>query len=289
MEAKTSSEPTELIRPNEESQFIEKVKKVVADNQLDLSSDEDLSIGIMNLISIEEHLFFTASKTKNDKYYHLLKEIREMRKELLKEIIITYEGEVWCTSKHLLSSSMRLMEVGTKSLGKGDIDKAKTFFEKSYRLYKMFWEINLKLTNEIGRESREKYAPDEILLFYDIDCPHCKNVASFLAKNNIDAAFKITKKDVSQNVNNLEEMKNIYKNCNINKKLEVPLVSYDEKCFMGEDEVIKLFKKLMWDNVIEKKEVMNKLVKENGNRENIQNHEEEFSKALEASLDCCKE
>ena len=48
----------------------------------------------MNLIGIEEHLFFTAEKTgKKDMYYSLLHEVREMRKELLKKIIKEYEGQ----------------------------------------------------------------------------------------------------------------------------------------------------------------------------------------------------
>jgi hypothetical protein len=78
----------------EVSNFLEKVKNVVKEGGLDLSSDEDLSIGIMNLISIEEHLFFTANKTNKDKYYALLNEIREIMKTLLKEIIKDYDGEV---------------------------------------------------------------------------------------------------------------------------------------------------------------------------------------------------
>ena len=102
----------------EVNSFLKKVKNVVKEGGLDLSSDEDLSIGIMNLISIEEHLFFTANKTNKDKYYVLLNEIREIRKTLLKEIIKDYEGEIWCISKHLLAASMRLMEVGTKALTK---------------------------------------------------------------------------------------------------------------------------------------------------------------------------
>jgi len=111
--------------------------------KMDLSSGEDLSIGIMNLISIEEHLFFTSQKTKNKKYLETLNEVRKMRTSLLKEIITDYEGEVWCISKHLLSASMRLMEVGTKELKKGNQDKAWGLFEKSYNLYSLFWGINL--------------------------------------------------------------------------------------------------------------------------------------------------
>ena len=115
---------------------------------LDLSSDEDLSIAIMNLVSIEEHLFFTAEKTGKPNYFDLLKEVREMRKSLLKKIIVEYEGEVWCISKHLLAASMRLMEVGTKQLGMGRREEAEDLFEKAYNLYSLFWGINLKLVDK---------------------------------------------------------------------------------------------------------------------------------------------
>jgi hypothetical protein len=126
-------------------EFIKKVNDSKKDNKLDLSADEDLSIAIMNLISIEEHFFFTAKKTGDDKYFDLLKEVREMRGQLLKKIIKDYEGEVWCISKHLLASSMRLMEVGTKELGRGNKKEASDYFEKAYNLYSLFWGLNLNV------------------------------------------------------------------------------------------------------------------------------------------------
>jgi len=128
--------------------FMDKIKTAEAGHKLDLSSDEDLSIAIMNLISIEEHLFFTANKTGKTKYFDLLNETREMRKELLKLIVKNPEGEVWCTSKHLLAASMRLFEVGTKAQTKGDKKEALSFFEKSYHLYNLFWAINLGLLDD---------------------------------------------------------------------------------------------------------------------------------------------
>jgi hypothetical protein len=125
-------------------EFIKKVNSSKTD-AMDLSSDEDLSIAIMNLISIEEHFFFTGAKTEKPEYFDLLNTAREMRKELLKRIIKDYEGEVWCISKHLLSASMRLMEVGTKALGQGKKQDAEEMFSKAYQLYSLFWGINLKL------------------------------------------------------------------------------------------------------------------------------------------------
>ncbi|OGM79885.1 hypothetical protein A2361_02230 [Candidatus Woesebacteria bacterium RIFOXYB1_FULL_40_26] len=127
--------------------LLDKVNKVVQQKDLDLSADEDLSIGIMNLISIEEHLFFTSQKTGKSQYLDLLNEVRLMRTELLKRIIKDYEGEVWCISKHLLAATMRLMEVGTKELKKGNKNEAWNLFEKSYKLYSLFWGINLKVVD----------------------------------------------------------------------------------------------------------------------------------------------
>lgn len=132
-------------KDQEVEKLLQKVKKVSVENNLDLSSDEDLSIGIMNLISIEEHLFFTSQKTGNKSYLDLLNEVRVMRTELMKMIIKDYEGEVWCISKHLLAVSMRLIEVGTKELKKGDEQKASGLFSKAYQLYSLFWGLNLKV------------------------------------------------------------------------------------------------------------------------------------------------
>lgn len=139
--------------------LLDKVEKVTAQKELDLSSGEDLSIGIMNLISIEEHLFYTSQKTKDKKYLDLLNEIRKMRTELMKEIIKDYEGEVWCISKHLLASSMRVMEVGTKELKKGDKEKAWSLFDKSYKLYSLFWGLNLGV---VGEKELNKVKPEKI-------------------------------------------------------------------------------------------------------------------------------
>ncbi|MFA5870785.1 MAG: hypothetical protein WC842_02770 [Candidatus Paceibacterota bacterium] len=127
---------------DEIKQKIEGMKKK---GDVDLSLDEDLSIAIMNLVSLEEHFFFTAEKTKKDDYFDLLRETREMRKELLGKMIDAHEGETWCISKHLLATSMRLMEVGTKLEGAGKREEAKRMFDLAYKTYSMFWGIRLKL------------------------------------------------------------------------------------------------------------------------------------------------
>ncbi|PJE67768.1 hypothetical protein COU95_00625 [Candidatus Shapirobacteria bacterium CG10_big_fil_rev_8_21_14_0_10_40_9] len=144
-------------------EFIRKVDEMKKQDKMDLSSDEDLSIAIMNLVSIEEHFFFTGAKTGKKEYYDMLNEAREMRKTLLKKIIKEYEGEVWCISKHLLAASMRLMEVGTKQLGIGKKDEAYDLFSKAYNLYSLFWGLNLKL---IGTKDIKKI-DDNVLNIHD--------------------------------------------------------------------------------------------------------------------------
>ena len=114
-------------------------------DKMDLSSDQDLTIAIMNLVGIEEHLFFTGAKTGKTEYFDLIKEVRNMRKELLQKIISSYEGEVWCISKHLLASSYRLMEVGTKQLELENKQEAYDFFTKAYNLYSLFWGLAMKI------------------------------------------------------------------------------------------------------------------------------------------------
>lgn len=124
-------------------EFVERIDATKKVNPKDLSSDQDLSIAIMNLISIEEHLVFSGAKTGKTSYYDLIKDIRETRKNLLQKIIPSYEGEVWCMSKHLLATSMRLMEVGTKQQTLGKDEEAYKMFNAAYDMYCLFWGLNM--------------------------------------------------------------------------------------------------------------------------------------------------
>ena len=126
-------------------EFVERIDASKKVNPKDLSSDQDLTIAIMNLISIEEHLVFSGAKTGKTSFYDLIEDVRETRKKLMMKIIPSYEGEVWCISKHLLASSMRLMEVGTKQQSLGNKDQAYDLFNKAYDLYCLFWGLNMNM------------------------------------------------------------------------------------------------------------------------------------------------
>jgi hypothetical protein len=127
------------------NELIEKVDHMKKQDKMDLSSDQDLSIAIMNLVSIEEHFFFTGAKLGKPEYFDLLQEVRKMRGDLLRLIVKEPEGEQWCISKHLLAASMRLMEVGTKQQGMGRKAEAQELFQKAYDLYSLFWAVNMKI------------------------------------------------------------------------------------------------------------------------------------------------
>ena len=130
--------------------FVEKLDASKKKNPKDLSSDQDLTIALMNLISIEEHLVFSGAKTGKTSFYDMVKDIRELRKNLMLKVIPAYEGEVWCISKHLLATSMRLMEVGTKQQSMGRDEDAYALFNQAYDLYCLFWGLNMGLIDTDG-------------------------------------------------------------------------------------------------------------------------------------------
>ncbi|MBI2145028.1 hypothetical protein HYU18_01760 [Candidatus Woesearchaeota archaeon] len=122
--------------------FIKRIEEVKNKTGLDLSLGEDLSIGLMNLISLEEHFLFSFVKTYEQRYLDMLEQTREIRKRLLKKIVKENNAEDWCISKHLLAATMRLTEVGTKYLHDGKRKEAEEMFLEAFNLYTLFWSVN---------------------------------------------------------------------------------------------------------------------------------------------------
>lgn len=142
-------------------ELVAKVAELKKNGPVDLSTEEDLALAVMNLIALEEHLFFTGAKTGNDAYWATANEVREMRKTLLARMIPQNEGETWCSSKHLLSATMRLIEVGTKLFADGKKDEAKGMYEKAHELFSIFWALRLKLLTlpEVAKSTGEEDGP----------------------------------------------------------------------------------------------------------------------------------
>ena len=127
-----------------------KIEALKKSGTIDLSAEEDLSIAVMNLISLEEHFYFTGMKTENPEYFDFMEEVRSTRKALLEKLIDRHEGETWCITKHLLATTMRLMEVGTKRQSEGRKDEAREMFAHAYKAYSLFWALRLKLIDTSG-------------------------------------------------------------------------------------------------------------------------------------------
>ncbi|MBI2437057.1 MAG: hypothetical protein HYV41_04945 [Candidatus Magasanikbacteria bacterium] len=130
---------------------IEQSKK----GDVDLSRDEDLSIALMNLVSLEEHFYFTAMKTNNQEYLELMKKVRDIRTRCLARIIKNPQGEEWCISKHLLAGSMRLYEVGVKELSTHGKEQAQKFFEDGFELWSLFFALNMGLIESQPLDAKE--------------------------------------------------------------------------------------------------------------------------------------
>lgn len=147
----------ETVKESKKKMSLEEMVKKMDDakkvNPLDLSSDQDLTIALMNLVSLEEHFFFSGAKTKKTGFYDLINIVRDMRKELMERIVKkngTEQGEIWCISKHLLATSMRLYEVGTKALSAGKKQDAYDLFGKAYEMYSLFWGLNMNMIDLQG-------------------------------------------------------------------------------------------------------------------------------------------
>jgi len=136
--------------------FIKKIDEIKKKNGLDISVWEDLSIGLMNLVSLEEHCFFSYAKTKDEKFLRILDVVRELRKNLMLLIVKKDdESEKWCMSKHFLASSMRLFEIGNRLLHEGKDKEAKEMYHDAAELYGFFWELNSD-SNNIEMKDNEK-------------------------------------------------------------------------------------------------------------------------------------
>jgi len=167
-------------------QFIKKVDDMKKQDKMDLSSDQDLSIAVMNLVSIEEHFFFTGAKLDKPEYYEFLNQARQMRKELMQKLVKEPEGEVWCISKHLLAASMRVMEVGTKALGQGKKEEAEDLFRKAFELYSLFWGLNLKMVDA----TQIKKIDDDAVNKHDTEKKGLLGKLGVLVKKAIDCCIE---------------------------------------------------------------------------------------------------
>ena len=116
--------------------LIESVEQMDASkkvNPLDLSSDQDLTIALMNLIAIEDG-FVAPSE--------LIDFVRNIRQDLMVRIV-EKSGDVWNASWQLLAVSGQLIDQGNQLLEQGKQADAHKVFDRAYEVYSLFWGLNM--------------------------------------------------------------------------------------------------------------------------------------------------
>lgn len=117
-------------------------------NRLDLSSDQDLTVGLMNLLSIEEYI---KLHTTND-YAGLLDMVVGIRMRLMERIVNSSDKNK-DTMERLLTESMSCIDDGVHLLSSGDNDTAYALFDDAYAKYSLFWGLNMGLIDKKDIES----------------------------------------------------------------------------------------------------------------------------------------
>lgn len=100
-------------------------------NPLDLSSDQDLTIGLMNLIAIE-------NRTNSDCEFH--RQIKKIREQLMSQII-PLDSPLFEISVQTLSCAVGLIASASSLSG----DDAYAEYDTAYEVYSLFWGLNMGL------------------------------------------------------------------------------------------------------------------------------------------------
>ncbi|MBQ7128093.1 MAG: hypothetical protein IJO18_03875 [Alphaproteobacteria bacterium] len=98
-------------------------------NPRDLSSDQDLTIGLMNLIAIEN----IAGDSQ------IAQMVGDVRKKLMRRVVT--DDAKYDASLDLLGKSVMLMSDGMRAFP--DNRKAYELFDAAYEAYAMFWGLNM--------------------------------------------------------------------------------------------------------------------------------------------------
>ena len=109
---------------------LDAIKKV---NPRDLSSDQDLTIALMNMIAVEELCPDT----------NIGNMVADLRAKMMHHVVRT--NRFMLISHELLAKSMQLMTDGINALKNGNTKQAYELFDKSYEFYILFWGVNMEL------------------------------------------------------------------------------------------------------------------------------------------------
>ena len=121
-------------------EFVERMDAQKKKNPKDLSSDQDLTIALMNLIHIIDLC------ADNGDVYGVGKMLVDMTDDLMSRIV-DKGGKKWDSSRRLLAESMNLMVAGNKAMDSGQKAAAHKLYDDAYEQYSLFWGVNMGIVD----------------------------------------------------------------------------------------------------------------------------------------------
>lgn len=115
-------------------------------NALDLSSDQDLTIALMNLLAIED-------MTSNGQMFEM---VRQIRKKLMQPIVdkAVVTGDVWQVLEKMLTGVAAQIKIGDNAQKNGDNASAYLAYDRAYEQYALFWGLVLFGTDAVSDMKR---------------------------------------------------------------------------------------------------------------------------------------
>lgn len=96
----------------------------------------------------------------------------------------------------------------------------------------------------LNTKQKNNSEDQSIILFYGDGCPHCVEVEKYIADNNIKEKVNFVEKEVYKNADNAKTLNEKAKKCGIKEnEIGVPFLWADEKCYMGNEDIINFFNK----------------------------------------------
>ncbi len=90
--------------------------------------------------------------------------------------------------------------------------------------------------------SQDNWDNSNAIFFYGDGCSHCKIVEDYFRENNVGEKMQFSKKEVWSTKANLNLMLEKAKECGLDeKKLGVPLLWVEGKCYSGDKDIIQYF------------------------------------------------
>lgn len=81
-----------------------------------------------------------------------------------------------------------------------------------------------------------------LVLFYSIECPHCREIINFMRDKKLDTRATIEQKEISTDAGNRNEFLRIVKGCDVKlSAVPLPVLWTGQKCLIGDEEVMKYF------------------------------------------------